>query len=422
MAFYIPSPSQLFRRLFQPVVDAYQRSSKRYDCAELTDLDFIEMGVNRCLSASRTGRDFLQHHGDGGRKEIGVSHHFKALQSGRRLANLASVNSLVTRHLKGRAGDAFSSVPELDGFAIYAGDGHYHAGAAHDAGSEGSDGVVRKLAAGNFFMLDLRTHAISHLAAADRGGARKGEHDMRAIKRSATGDLRGGEPAGRKVILAWDKAGIDFAFWQKAKSTAGLYFISREKANMRLTRCGHRNFDRDDVRNAGVDDDENVGPGGGGAMLRRITYTDPVSDARYVFITTEMTLPPGILALIYKQRWDIEKVFDEFKSKLEEKKSWASGATAKTVQAQFLCLAHNLMVLLEDDLLTGEGVDNGKERARKAARKAAALAKGANFVSTLLQRFTVRSVKYIRWLRNFIYRKVPWSQAVARLRAIYLTF
>jgi len=28
-----------------------------------------------------------------------------------------------------------------------------------------------------------------------------------------------------------------------------------------------------------------------------------------------MTLPPGILALIYKQRWDIEKVFDEFKSK-----------------------------------------------------------------------------------------------------------
>jgi len=34
----------------------------------------------------------------------------------------------------------------------------------------------------------------------------------------------------------------------------------------------------------------------------------------------------------------------------------------------------------------------------------------------------VRSVKYIRWLRNFIYREVPWSRAVARLRVIYVIF
>jgi len=423
MPSYQSSDSPLFQHLFHPVIDAHSRSGKRYDCSELSDLDFIEMGVNRCLSAARTGRDFLQHHGDHGRKGIDVSLHFKALQSERRLANLRSLNSLIAPLLNQRVADSFASIAELDDFAIYAGDGHYHGGAAHDPKRESSGGAMRKVAVGHFFLLNLRNHSISHLALADQSGTRKGEHDMHAIKRSEFDDLRGGEPKGRKVIIAWDKAGIDFGFWQKAKKIAGLYFISLEKGNMKLIPCGNRPFDREDPRNAGVISDEQVGPGAGtGAMLRRITYLDPVTETRYVYITTEMTLPPGILALIYKQRWDIEKVFDEFKSKLNEEKSWASSETAKTMQGQFLCLTHNLMVLLEEDLLTGEGIDNDKERARKEKRKTEALERGANYVATLLQRFTVRSLKYIRWLRNFIYREVPWRLAVARLRTVYATF
>jgi hypothetical protein len=63
------------------------------------------------------------------------------------------------------------------------------------------------------------------------------------------------------------------------------------------------------------------------------------------------------------------------------------------MQAQFLCLVHNLMVLLEEELLTGEGIDNDKERKRKAKRTTEALEKGANTVATMLQRFTVRSLK-----------------------------
>jgi hypothetical protein len=247
--------------------------------------------------------------------------------------------------------------------------------------------------------------------------------DTAAPPLSPIDDILAELSAGRKVILTRDKAGIDLVFWQKAKKTAGLYFISLEKSNMKLIRCGHLPFDREDPRNAGVIDDDLVGPGGGsGAVFRRITYIDPVTGTRYVSITTEMTLPPGILALIYKQRWDIEKVFGEFKSKREEKKSWASSGTAKTTQAQFLCLVHNLMVLLEEELLTGEEIDNDKERKRKAKRTTEALEKGANYVATMLQRFTVRSLKYIRWLRNFFYREVPWSEAVARLRKVYLVF
>lgn len=156
MALYNSPTSPLFQRFFQPVVDAYSRSEKAYDCQELTDLDFLEMGINRCVSAASTGRDFLQHHGDHGRKEVDTSLLCKALQSERRLANLCSVNKLITPLLTARVEDAFASIPELDGFAIYAGDGHYHAvitmmGAAHDEKRESSSGCRTKKLSRAFF-------------------------------------------------------------------------------------------------------------------------------------------------------------------------------------------------------------------------------------------------------------------------------
>ena len=91
MAQYQSSNSPVFSQLFAPVADGYTRSARPYDCPQLTDLDFLEMGVLRCVSDSRTGRDFVQRHGDGGRKGVSVDLFFKALKSRRRLANLRSL-------------------------------------------------------------------------------------------------------------------------------------------------------------------------------------------------------------------------------------------------------------------------------------------------------------------------------------------
>jgi len=415
--------SPVFRRLFQPALKALAVSGARYLCHRISDEDYLATGLLRCLSDSRTGRDFLQRHGDCGGADISVDLFFKAIQSKRRFKNLASINTGLAPLMAASAEDPFASIPELNGFAIYAGDGHYHAAAVHDKKRLDSKGKLRKEAAGHFFLLDLRTHFLSHLTGTDQSGTRKREHDMHAIKRLEIDALRGGQRKGTKVILAWDKAGIDFAFWHKVKMSSGLYFISREKENMKMIRCGDRLVDRADHRNGGVISDENVGPGGGsGAMLRRITYVDPIEGTTYVYLTTEMTLPPGILVLIYKQRWDVEKVFDELKSKLVEKKAWGSAPTAKSTQAQFLCLTHNLMVLMEEDLRRVDQIDNTVERERKSARKEKAEKDGANFVSTALQRFTVRSLRFIRWLRNFVYRATSWEVAVARLRHVYAIF
>ena len=86
----------------------------------------------------------------------------------------------------------------------------------------------------------------------------------------------------------------------------------------------------------------------------------------------------------------------ELKNKFQEKKSWASGPIAKTAQAQFLCLTHNLMVLLEEQIRVEENLDNEVERKRKAKRKEKIEENGGNYISTALQRFTVRNMKFIR--------------------------
>ena len=74
-------------------------------------------------------------------------------------------------------------------------------------------------------------------------------------------------------------------------------------------------FDKGDPRNAGVAGvagDELVGPGWRRvAMLRRVTYTDAKGTTYKIYLTTEMRLPAWAIVLLFKQRWDIEKVFDE---------------------------------------------------------------------------------------------------------------
>jgi hypothetical protein len=96
----------------------------------------------------------------------------------------------------------------------------------------------------------------------------------------------------------------------------------------------------------------------------------------------------------------LEKVHDQFKNKLHEKKSWASNATAKTDQAVFLCLVHNLMVCYQATLAR-VGVRNtaGEKRRKKVLTDCAAKVEKARRQTLLIvsgfQRFTQHTVKFI---------------------------
>ena len=247
---------------------------------------------------------------------------------------------------------------------------------------------------------------------------------MRALKALTIDQLRMGAPKGTKVLYAWDRAGIDFLQWHQWKQS-GVYFISLQKANMNLNEvAAPRQWDRKDKRNCSVVADELCGTSAG-VMVRRVRWIEPVTGEEFAFITSEMTLPPGLIAEIYRQRWNIERLFDETKTKLGEHKAWASSATAKKAQALFLCMAHNLMVHLEGRVATEEGVRNEVEAKRREKRmqgKIKAAKEADREVPSMWeqpQRPTQRCVKFIRWLRCWFFREAPWHVAVAALAASF---
>jgi hypothetical protein len=112
----------------------------------------------------------------------------------------------------------------------------------------------------------------------------------------------------------------------------------------------------------------------------------------------------------------------QVKNKLGETKAWASSATAKAMQAHCLCLAHNLMILCEAELARVHGVRNEAEIARRAHRmeKEEKRLTKENLALPLLvrtlQRLTVRSVKFIRWLRVQLFLQPHHQPAIAALR------
>jgi hypothetical protein len=162
--------------------------------------------------------------------------------------------------------------------------------------------------------------------------------------------------------------------------------------------------------------------------MRRIRYTCHVTGVTFSFLTNLTNIPPGLIAFLYKLRWDIEKVFDQVKNKMIEKKAGAASDTAKTMQAQFICLAHNLMVSLEEQLKEKEGIENVIEIKRKTKRlqeEIAIINKDSKKLPVCLfklARFIVRSIKFIKWLRNHIFKQTSWQAALDSLRIAYNDF
>ena len=115
------------------------------------------------------------------------------------------------------------------------------------------------------------------------------------------------------------------------------------------------------------------------------------------------------------------------KNKLSEGKAWATSDTAKNMQAEFICMAHNLMVMFKK-CLENEGAVNETENKRRQKRLEKALAhaktKTNNFPKFLktARKPTQLSVKYIRWLRNHLYSNTSWREAVSSLVRVYAVF
>lgn len=389
-------------------------------CSGISDSDFLFLGICRVLGVEASGRAFLDTLEAGIVRTPPRSSFFDALASPRRLRHLQATNEALACRMNRLMADPFAAFPELASYALFGGDGHWQAAAAHDP----RDGKGTKHATGHVYLLNLRTQAMRHLDLCDPIHKRK-EHDITVIKRATWEALRGGTPKGQPVILVWDRAIIDYRFLQKAKDQAGLYFITRPKSNSNLTRVGFQGIAPTPV-NQSVVSDELVAPTGTGRVIRRITWIDPDSGESWQYLTNEMKLSPGLIVLLYRRRWDLEKVYDQFKNKLHEKKSWASNPTAKAAQAVFLCLLHNLMVCYEAELAKAGIVNVAEEKRRKKVltKRTARVEKAGRKMPLIIagiQRLTQRTVKFIRWLRRFLWQRRPLDNLLRILKQRYAT-
>jgi hypothetical protein len=408
-------PASVNDAFFQPLCGLAAASKHTRSCPEFADADFLHLGIQRVLELSASGRAFLQEQGVRFEHTPGHSNYFAALHSPRRRDVLRDVHRALAAHMRAPLQDRLGGLPELAGYEIFATDGHWHQAATHDARHDG-----RKMAVGHFYSLNLRTHTLAHLAA----GEGLHEHDITALKRITPRGLRQGVPRGTRVLLIHDKAVVDFDFWKRCRHECALYVISRVKENMVYEWTSSRLWNRADPRNHGVTADRRVTTRQGHA-LRIICYTDPVNGQSYEFLTNEMDLPPGVIVELYRRRWEAEKVFDEIKNKLGEKKAWATSLVAREAQALLITITHNLLVRYEQELEREHGVTNEAEDRRRTKRMEAAgrtcEKKGTPLTSLVLcaRRATQRSVKFVRWLRHSIRDRVAEATAVPRLRASY---
>lgn len=425
---YLQLDTVFSRKFFAPVDNVYPVSERQYNCTAISDIHFAQLGVLRCLSSSATGQEFLQHHAEQNVADIDPDHFFKALKSGRRLTNVTSLNDLLAPTMNSVVPDPYAQCLELNGWDLYAVDGHYQKAACFDPKNSGSEESPSATATGHFFRANLRTHHLSCLDWVAPKDGKKKVHDMTVIKRSTADCLRYGAPIGRKVMLVWDKACIDYLQWFKLKNNYGIYFLTMEKSNSTAEIRSANLLDRADPRNEGVVSDHLVCTADG-FELRRIVYINPEDGKEYAYLTNDFTLRAYQLVLLYKHRWDIEKIFHQLKSKFNERKSWASAPEAKQSHAIFECLAHNLLLIFERHMIVEEGLQDKAEVKKQKGRGRPPVETQSDdeggtrsirsFINSAVQRATQRTQRFIRWVRGRIYLHVPWGDSLARLRVIW---
>ncbi len=403
---------------FTPLREAMERIPTR-KCGKVSDFEYMKRITLRAIMSVKSGRDFVQ-------KmmmmmenaQMSVSLFFHSLASPRRQEMVSQAAEQLCKIVNQKVlstdgADPLKQIPELDGFAVYATDGHTHAASAHEKERHGKTYPTTSI-----FSLNMRTMTLRHAILLQPEENMKKEHEIKALKRMDIEALRMGEPKGVKVIHVYDPAIIDYGQWYRWKQGSGIYVITREKSNSALSEIKSNDWNKCDKRNRGVVSDSTV-LSDKGYTLRRVTYRDPESGNLFNFLTNEMTLPPGIIAFLYRLRWDVEKVFDQTKNTTDEKKSWAANPEAKIQQAQAVVTAHNLMIYMEHELKYVHRIDDNKVKAKTKTRIEAAKEKAEhqnrsfNPLVDLCQRATKRSLQFVRWLRHGLEHGTLWSKAVA---------
>ena len=399
----------LRKHITQHITDCMSRalSSERYplwerDCPELKDVDFIELGLLRCISTVDSGRHFLQNAEELYKEQCPVSTYFNSLKSTRRTSMLEAIEqhsyNVQCETLRFQGVDYLKEFPELNEYTVEAADGHFIKHACHT--EKGSNGKV--YAAGFIYALNLRYGLLRPLCPITNGTIR--HHEIPALRTQIEKQNKKKNPS-QKHLYVYDKAVTDYAWWNNQKQF-GNYMISVLKDNSAASFVQSIPFDSSHKINIGIEGyslyDSN------GVQFTVVDYRDPETQKLHRFITTlTESMSPGIIAILYYKRWTIEKAFNNSKSNLKETKAWSCNVNSLKNQMRLTAMTYNLMRVFEEsskirqpDLLHPSDV-----KYTKALKKRQQVAKGKGyFINPLFFQARIARVssRTIRAVQNAI--------------------
>jgi hypothetical protein len=119
-------------QFFKPILNLLPDCSTTRVCPALPDSDWLQLCLARVLHECPSGRAFLQEYGGRFPQCPEVGAFFESFKSQRRERLVQELNDRLQRQLAQSNQDLLAAYPALQDFEIYAGDGHWHAAAAHD--------------------------------------------------------------------------------------------------------------------------------------------------------------------------------------------------------------------------------------------------------------------------------------------------
>lgn len=84
--------------------------------------------------------------------------------------------------------------------------------------------------------------------------------------------------------------------------------------------------------------------------LRRVKYYDKENDRTFVFLTNNMEITASQIALLYKNRWQIELFFKWIKQHLKIKSFWGTSENAVRIQVYSAIIAYCLVAIVAEAL------------------------------------------------------------------------
>jgi hypothetical protein len=158
-------------------------------------------------------------------------------------------------------------------------------------------------------------------------------------------------PIEANAYYVMDRGYVDFARLYKIHQ-AGAFFVTRTKKNMNTRRI----YSAITNRSTGIICDQVIAINGFYASkdypeyLRKVRFKDPETEKHLVFLTNNTTLPPLVIAALYKNRWQVELFFKWIKQHLRIKRFLGTSENAVKTQIWSAITTYVLIAIIKKEL------------------------------------------------------------------------